>query len=63
MKTLKRSCTVRMSVPRSSTLERPQCIPGPQFVTWTSEMQKFHLLPPNVPAYPEIPRAAQSKNA
>jgi hypothetical protein len=26
-------------------------------VTWTSEMQKFHLLPADVPAHPEFPRA------
>jgi hypothetical protein len=45
------------------TLDDPGVFEGPQLVTWTSEMQKFHLLPPDVPAYPEIPRAAQSKNA
>jgi hypothetical protein len=45
------------------TLDDPSVFQGPQFVTWTSEMQKFHLLPPNVPAYPEIPRPPQSKNA
>jgi hypothetical protein len=44
------------------TLDDPSLFPGPQLVTWTSEMQKFHLLPPNVPAYPEIPRPAQPKN-
>jgi hypothetical protein len=38
------------------TLDKPGVFEGPQVVTWTSEMQKFHLLPPDVPAYPEIPR-------
>jgi hypothetical protein len=38
------------------TLDEPSVFDGPQLVTWTSEMQKFHLLPANVPAYPEIPR-------
>jgi hypothetical protein len=42
------------------TLDDPTLFEGPQMVTWTSEMQKFHLLPPDVPAYPEIPRPAQS---
>lgn len=37
------------------TLDDPSVFAGPQMVTWTSEMQKFHLLPPDVPAYPEIP--------
>ena len=46
------------------TLDDPSVFEGPQAVTWTSEMQKFHLLPPDVPAYPEIPRpAAQPNNA
>ena len=46
------------------TLDDPSVFEGPQLVTWTSEMQKFHLLPPDVPAYPEIPRPAeQGKNA
>lgn len=44
------------------TLDDPGAFEGPQLVTWTSEMQKFHLLPPGVPAYSEMPRAqAQSK--
>jgi hypothetical protein len=38
------------------TLDDPSAFGEPQIVTWTSEMQKFHLLPPNVPAHPEIPR-------
>src|ERR1041384_4816003 len=42
------------------TLDDPSVFEGPQLVTWTSEMQKFHLLPPNVPAYPELPRPPQS---
>jgi hypothetical protein len=37
------------------TLDDPSVFGGPQMVTWTSEMQKFHLLPADVPAYPEIP--------
>jgi hypothetical protein len=45
------------------TLDEPSVFPGPQMVTWTSEMQKFHLLPPDVPAYPEIPRPPQPKKA
>jgi hypothetical protein len=46
------------------TLDDPSVFEGPQLVTWTSEMQRFHLLPPGVPAYPEIPRPrAQKENA
>ena len=37
------------------TLDDPSVFQGPQFVTWTSEMQKFHLLPPDVPAHREFP--------
>ena len=46
------------------TLDDPSVFQGPQLVTWTSEMQKFHLLPPGVPAYPEMPRpSAPEQNA
>jgi len=46
------------------TLDDPSVFEGPPVVTWTSEMQKFHLLPLGVPSFPEIPRpAAQSPNA
>jgi hypothetical protein len=46
------------------TLDDPSVFEGPQLVTWTSEMQKFHLLPPDVPAYPEMPHPpAQKENA
>ena len=46
------------------TLDDPSVFEGPQLVTWTSEMQKFHLLPTGVPAYPEIPRPiAQKENS
>ncbi|MEO8427151.1 MAG: GFA family protein, partial [Verrucomicrobiota bacterium] len=38
------------------TLDDPSVFDGPQLVTWTSEMQTFHLLPSNVPAHPEFPR-------
>jgi hypothetical protein len=38
------------------TLDDPGLFEGPQLVTWTSEMQKFHILPAGVPAYPEFPR-------
>src|SRR5947207_14131450 len=38
------------------TLDDPSVFQGPQLVTWTSEMQKFHLLPSGVPAHPEFPR-------
>lgn len=38
------------------TLDDPSVFDGPQLVTWTSEMQKFHLLPSDVPAHPEFPR-------
>ena len=41
------------------TLDDPSVFEGPQLVTWTSEMQKFHLLPPDVPAYPEFPWPAK----
>jgi hypothetical protein len=37
------------------SLDDPSVFEGPQLVTWTSEMQKFHLLPCDVPAYPEFP--------
>ena len=43
------------------TLDDPSVFEGPQLVTWTSEMQKFHLLPPDVPAYPEMPRPPAQK--
>jgi hypothetical protein len=46
------------------TLDDPSLFEGPQVVTWTSEMQKFHLLPPDVPAHPEFPTAtAKARNA
>lgn len=38
------------------TLDDPSVFQGPRLVTWTSEMQTFHVLPPDVPAYAEIPR-------
>ena len=37
------------------TLDDPGVFDGPQLVTWTSEMQTFHLPPPNVPAHSEFP--------
>ena len=40
------------------TLDDPSIFEGPQMVTWTSEMQKFHSLPPNVPAHAEFPKRA-----
>ena len=43
------------------TLDDPSIFEGPHLVTWTSEMQKFHLLPPDVPAYPELPSAPKPK--
>lgn len=43
------------------TLDDPSVFEGPQVVTWTSEMQKFHLLPPDVPAYPELPSAPAAR--
>jgi hypothetical protein len=46
------------------SLDNPSVFEGPQLVTWTSEMQKFHLLPAGVPAYPEMPKPpAQKQNA
>lgn len=42
-------------------LDDPSVFEGPQLVTWTSEMQKFHLLPPDVPAYPELPQPPAQK--
>lgn len=46
------------------TLDDPSVFKGPELVTWTSEMQKFHLLPPGVRAYAEMPRPpAQKQNA
>ena len=41
---------------RVGTLDDPAVYLGPQFVTWTSEMQAFHQLPPDVPAHPQFPR-------
>jgi hypothetical protein len=38
------------------TLDDPSVFEGPELVTWTSEMQKFHLLPADVPAHTEFPR-------
>ena len=38
------------------SLDDPKLFEGPQLVVWTSEMQAFHLLPPHVPAHPELPR-------
>jgi hypothetical protein len=38
------------------TLDDPSVFEGPQLVTWTSEMQLFHILPSGVPAHPEFPR-------
>ena len=43
------------------TLDDPGVFEGPELVTWTSEIQKFHLLPPNVPAHPELPRPKGSE--
>jgi hypothetical protein len=40
------------------TLDDPGVFEGPELVTWTSEMQKFHILPSDVPAHPEFPRPA-----
>ncbi len=37
------------------TLDDPSVFAGPDLVTWTSEMQKFHSLPPGIPAHPEFP--------
>ena len=37
------------------TLDDPGLFEGPQLVTWTEEMQKFHLLPPGVPAHARFP--------
>ena len=43
------------------TLDDPSIFEGPEMVAWTSEMQKFHLLPTGVPAYPEFPRPRAEK--
>ena len=40
------------------TLDDPSLFEGPQLVTWTSEMQKFHFHPADVPAHPEFPKRA-----
>jgi hypothetical protein len=37
------------------TLDDPSVFAGPDLVTWTSEMQKVHSLPPGIPAHPEFP--------
>jgi hypothetical protein len=41
---------------KAGTLDNPGMFEGPQLVTWTSEMQKYHLLPPEVPAHMEFPK-------
>jgi hypothetical protein len=46
---------------KAGTLDDPSLFEGPQLVTWTSEMQKFHILPAGVPAHPEFPRRNASK--
>ncbi len=33
------------------TLDEPGLFKGPQLTVWTSEMQAFHQLPPDVPAH------------
>jgi hypothetical protein len=43
------------------TLDDPGVFEGPQLVTWTSEMQRFHLLPSDVPTHPEFPRPKGSE--
>jgi hypothetical protein len=43
------------------TLDDPSVFAGPQMVTWTSEMQKFHTLPEGVQAHAEIPRRPKAK--
>jgi hypothetical protein len=42
------------------TLDDPSVFKVPQLVTWTSEMQAFHLLAAGVPAHPEFPRPKTS---
>lgn len=38
------------------TLDDPSVFEGAELVVWTSEMQKFNLMPPGVPTFPELPR-------
>lgn len=38
------------------SLDDPSVFEGPQLITWTSEKQKFHLLPDGVPAHAEFPK-------
>ena len=38
------------------TLDEPGLFAGPQLAVWTSEMEAFHQLPPDVPAFPQFPR-------
>ena len=45
------------------TLDDPSVFEGPQMVTWTSEMQKFHLLPMDVPAHAEFPWTKDSQKS
>src|SRR5205807_6650601 len=44
------------------SLDDASVFEGARLVTWTSEMQKFHLLPAAVPARPEFPRAQALDN-
>ena len=37
------------------TLDDPGLYDGPELVVWTSEMQKFNLLPSGVTAFAEVP--------
>jgi hypothetical protein len=41
---------------RVGTLDDPGVFEGPQLVVWTSEMQPWHLAPPDVPSWPQFPR-------
>lgn len=45
------------------TLDEPGLFKGPQLTVWTSEMQAFHQLPPDVPAFPEFPKPPSSPPA
>ena len=42
------------------SLDDPSVFEGPQLITWTSEMQRFHLLPEGVPAHAEFPKRKES---
>lgn len=40
---------------RAGALDDPSQYPGPQMVTYTSEMRPYHAIPEGVPSFPRFP--------